>query len=152
MDVPKEYGYISFECSKDSWSEYILKNDKTIIKIKTILLKVRDHGHDEQSLNEQSIIITYSPKNVWGTPSNEKISIKELSESITSSDLEFEAKAEEWSEYKLENGIRILFKSILISVSSTGKFDSYGEPIYLIQTQTLHKIIPLKTATSSKTI
>jgi len=150
MDVPKEYGYIAFKCLKDSWSEYLL-NDKTIIKIKTMLLKVRDMEQNEQSLNEQNIIVTYSPKDVKGSPSNEKISIKDLAESVKNSDLEFETKVEEWSEYELENGLKIHFKPILISVSSTDKFDSYGEPVYIIQTQTLHKIIPKKHVESNST-
>lgn len=149
-DVPTDYGYLTFSCLNDDvWNEYIL-DDKSIIKIKTVLLKVRDLGQDEQSINETNLIVTFSPPGLRGTPSNDKISIKDLSRAEDTVDIGFKTKVEEWVEYELENGMKIHAKPVMISASRTAKFDSYGEPIYLIQTQTLHKIIPKKVKKSNE--
>jgi len=143
IDVPKDYDYIGFRCLDDVWNEYIL-DDKTIIKIKTVILKIIDRGNDEHSLNETNLIITYSPSQLRGRPSAEKLSIPELATAEDTTDIGFKESVGQWIRYELENGLKIDLKPMLISVSRTNKFDSHGEPVYLIQTHTLHKIIPKK--------
>ncbi|MHB8118595.1 MAG: hypothetical protein ACYDHX_07720 [Methanothrix sp.] len=139
-----DYGYVSFKVEKEEWNEYLLE-DKTLMRIKTIPLKVIKVSGNELTLNETTIIVSFSPPNLKGGASLTigKPAISDLLKSVKKFDLKFETKKEDWNEYTTDTKIKIYVKSILVSISRTDKYDAFGEPIYLIQTQTLHKFTPV---------
>jgi len=52
--------------------------------------------------------------------------------------LEFEAKAENWNQYVLEDGTTLKMKVVLLDVARTNEYNEQGDPIYVIQA---HQIV-----------
>lgn len=138
MSLIEDYGYIEFKSVKEGWSEYLLE-DKTLIRLRAVPLKIlkRDEG---LRVNIQKLIMAFSP--VKGVPdAGDHIPAKLLS-SIKRSDIPFNSIKDDWDEYELSDGTKISLKEVLSLASSTDKFDSIGDPIYVIQSQTLYKGLP----------
>jgi len=135
---------VDFDIAKEDWNEYKLE-DETLLKIKFLLIKVvksneyDDVGNPVYSTNSQNIIGVFSPKHLRGTPDERKYSPEELSSSIVKEDLGFETIKENWNVYRLKDGTTLSIKLVLSSLSRTSKFDSRGEPIYIVQTQPIFK-------------
>lgn len=141
MSLIEDYGYVGFKPSKlEEWNEYLLE-DNTLIRLKSIPLKVKKIN-SEISINLQKIIVAFSPKNMKGSPDTRTYSPTELLNSIKNSDIQFQIKREDWNEYELDDGSKVSIKEVLNSASSTEKYDSSGDPHYIIQSQTNYKIVP----------
>ena len=139
MSQIEDYGYSDFEIIKEEWNEYRLTEDNSVVRIKAIPLKFirEDSG---LTINESNIIVVFSPKELKGRSSSKRYSPQELNQSIKKADLGFEEISEGWNEYKLSDGTKVRIKSILTEISSTDKCDGYGEPIYIAQIDSIHKI------------
>lgn len=46
---------------------------------------------------------------------------------------------ERWNKYKLNNGIELNVKNVLVTVSRTSKYDQRGPPVYLVNLQAILK-------------
>ena len=137
-------GYIGFELKRQGVSEYRLE-DGSRVKLKDAVLKIiKDPFKTDPSgflLNVTNLTTVYSPKELKGSPS-EDVTREDLQKSIINNDMNFTTVKEEWSEYELNNGSKVRLKTILTGISSTSLYDSYGEPIYLMQMQTLNRVVP----------
>jgi len=133
---------INFEVKKEIWNEYKL-DDGTIMKIKCVLVKIfKIKGKEEvYNINSNDVIGIIAPDNLLGEPSEIKYSQKELVESIVEDDIDFKTIKEDWNEYMLSDGKLLKLKSVPTKIAKTNKFDSLGEPIYLVQTQPMAKSI-----------
>lgn len=47
-------------------------------------------------------------------------------------EVDFKAPEEPWLEYKVSDGTMIKFRSVIISIGKSDKFDEHGQPIYFI--------------------
>jgi hypothetical protein len=145
LDNIEEYGYTDFNTENENYSEYKLK-DGTIIRTRAILLKVIKKSSIEFSLTERSFATSFSPSNLKGPAGSASLpqDLENIIESIKEQDIDILLTKERWSEYKLNSGDKISLKAILVSASLTDKYDEYGDPIYALQLQVIHKINPKK--------
>ena len=65
---------------------------------------------------------------------------KELQSSVVKDDIKAKIVREDWNSYKLENGMVVQIRNVLVNVSRTSKFDSKGIPIYLVDTNVIVKV------------
>jgi len=140
-EVIKEYGYLNFKTISENWGEYILE-DKTIFRMKIIPMKILFEGAGF-AVNSSNCLVTFSPKNLKGTPSTGQINKANIKNSFDVSDLKFEAKNEPWNEYELDDGTKVFLKMIPLQISRTKFFDMYGDPIYWVNHQVLSKKYPI---------
>jgi len=143
MNKIEEYGYVDFKMMKEAWSEYTLE-DGTIVKTRAILFKVKkeDEGY---SFNEKSFAASFSPAELRGPKGSSRIQpneIENILESIKKEDVDILITKEHWNEYELSSGDKFSSKAVLVSASLTDRYDDIGDPIYAVQLQVLHKIIP----------
>lgn len=142
MSLIEEYGYIEFKRIDEIWTEYMLE-DNTLIKLKIIPIKAIKRGAQIR-FNLQKMVAAFSPKDLKGEADSRTYSPEELLESLKNPDMSFKILKDEWSRYKLSDGSIISFREMLNSAASTNKFDSIGDPLYLIQSQTNYKGLPKK--------
>lgn len=119
---------INVNASNEKWSHYTL-DDKTVIKVKTVLILVFDDGIDPQgnskfSLQSVNVVGAIPPKELIGNDPLDKIE-----------DIGFEVKDNPWNEYTLENGTSLMVRPTLSQVLRTGTRDQRGFPLYGIQSQ-----------------
>lgn len=152
MTELEDCGYIEFELKRQGVSEYKLE-DGSRVKLKDVVLKIiKDPFKNDPNgflLNVTNLTTVYSPKELKGSPSKGAITPEDLQKSIKNIDMNFTPIKEEWSEYELVNGNKVRLKTILTGISSTSLYDSYGEPIYLMQMQALNRVIPKQEITQT---
>lgn len=144
---------IDFEIIKEPWNIYKSKDGSTL-KIRFVLIKVIKEGIDETGnpiygINSSNVVGVIAPKNLKGTPSP-PYTPKELASSIVEDDIAFDTVSEDWNVYKLKDGVTLNIKLVLVKVSRTNKFDSRGDPIYLVNSQPIVKPTLLKKSSSIK--
>lgn len=147
----EDYGYIDFKTIKEGHSEFLLE-DGTIIRARVFLLKVIKDGPD-LSFNEKTFGVAFSPSNLKGPHGAEEFSIEDIEnikKSIKKFDVNIIIEKGFWNEYELSTGDKFYNKVVLVSTSLTDKFDKIGDPIYTIQLQVLHKIMPPEEKNNSK--
>lgn len=139
---------LDFTVVREDWSRYDLA-DNAILKVKIVLKKVRKTQQGQQAsysidLQPISVVLT----NEHGTPDTSVHSPQELKASITQDDIRFTTVSQDWNEYVVDDGTRIKIQPIVMRVSKTSKFDKFGDPIYLIDTQGTVQIQPPRTQLS----
>lgn len=72
------------------------------------------------------------PISLRGLPDSKTYPVAELRSYIVDEDIDFKTTRQAWNIYELENGIKIKLRLSVTAVSRTNKFDSYGMPIYVI--------------------
>ncbi len=133
--------FLDFDVLKESWNLYDLK-DGTQLKTKFVLITViEEPASDGFSLGFTSKIVVGAipPIKLMGQPSS-PYTQEELRSSIAKPDIDVENSQEVWNSYRLENGIVLKIKNVLVNVSRTKKFDSKGIPIYLVDTNAIVKV------------
>lgn len=136
--------YVNFKTRHEDSSVYKI-SDGTILKARFILIKVLDEGiYDEignpvYGINSNNVVSIFIPDNLWGNPSKQLYSRKELEDTIIEEDMAFDKIKEGWNTYELDNGAIISIKLVLASISRTNKFNQKGEPIYLYNVQLITK-------------
>lgn len=50
-------------------------------------------------------------------------------------EVDFKAPEEPWLEYKISDGTLIKFRSVIVSIGKSDKYDEHGQPIYFINSQ-----------------
>ena len=146
--MQKDFEVVEVVSSKEDWSKYKLE-DGTILKIRFILIKalretnLDQFGNPVYHLNSQNIVGMVPLKSSFGTPSPH-ITQEELSSSISHEDMKFEAIQEPWNDYELADGTKVRVKLVLSMVSKTDKYESHGEPVYLVNSQPIIKGLPSK--------
>lgn len=137
-----EYGYEPFEVISENWCIYRLA-DGTYLKMKLDLIKVvkfiDDSGNINYTISSNNTVGIIPPRNLRGSPATKPYSPQELTSSIVEDDIEFTTVKEEWSKYRLSDGVVLSIKFIPIKVSKTNKFDSSGEPLYMVNHHILLK-------------
>ncbi len=131
----RNYDYIDFDIIKENWCLYELE-DGTIIKLKTILMKIIPTGNNKNiAFNTANVVTVFSTKEGKGKPT-----LPNTVRQIEKKDLPFKVVADEWNEYKLEDGRILKIKPSIVEISKGTTYDQYGEPSYLVQSQPMIKI------------
>ena len=66
---------------------------------------------------------------------------------IEAEDMEFQAGREDWSEYQVEDGFSVRIKLVVSSILKTQERDPQGNPVYIVQSTNIVKVLPPETYT-----
>lgn len=64
---------------------------------------------------------------------------------IEAEDMEFSTGREDWSEYQVEDGFTVRIKLVVSSILKTGERDPQGNPVYIVQSTNIVKVLPPET-------
>ncbi|MBI4461493.1 MAG: hypothetical protein HY653_01160 [Acidobacteria bacterium] len=64
---------------------------------------------------------------------------------IEAEDMEFQASKEDWSEYQVEDGHTVRIKLVVSSILKTQERDPQGNPVYIVQSTNIVKVLPPET-------
>lgn len=64
---------------------------------------------------------------------------------IEAEDMDFQSKREDWSEYQVEDGYTIRIKLVVSSILKTADRDPQGNPVYIVQSTNIVKVLPPET-------
>ncbi|MFQ5663408.1 MAG: hypothetical protein ACE5HL_06225 [Terriglobia bacterium] len=64
---------------------------------------------------------------------------------IEAEDMEFQPTREDWSEYQVEDGFTVRIKLVVSSILKTGERDPQGNPVYIVQSTNIVKVLPPQT-------
>ena len=65
--------------------------------------------------------------------------------SIEAEDMEFKPAREDWNEYQVEDGYSVRIKLVVSSILKTGDRDPQGNPVYIVQSTKIVKVLPPET-------
>lgn len=65
--------------------------------------------------------------------------------SIEAEDMEFKTGREDWNEYQVEDGFAVRIKLVVSSILKTGERDPQGNPVYIVQSTNIVKVLPPET-------
>lgn len=134
---PADQSFTDFKVEKEGWNIYRL-SDGTILKDRVLLIEAnKEPGFDlaqpNYGLKLSNVILNITPaKCLVGPPSAESFSPEELSAAVVEDNISWEAIQETIGEYLTTEQARIKLKLELSKVARTSKFDSNGNPIYLV--------------------
>ncbi|OFV84253.1 MAG: hypothetical protein A3B65_03610 [Acidobacteria bacterium RIFCSPHIGHO2_02_FULL_67_57] len=66
---------------------------------------------------------------------------------IEAEDMEFQTGREDWSEYQVEDGFSVRIKLVVSSILKTQERDPQGNPVYIVQSTNIVKVLPPETYT-----
>lgn len=134
---------VDFEILKEPWNKYEIA-DGSIVKTRFVLKKVEIQNLAENKSNfnidGQNLSVVYTNPELKGTPTNLLYSPIEIKNSVVKDELRYNTLAEEWNEYLLDDGTRLRLKSTVTKVSRTSKYDKFGDPIYLVDSNAIMEI------------
>lgn len=140
MGTPIDAEEVDFEVIKENWSRYSLR-DGALLRIRTPVIKIFRAKQKDQFgrvgyiTSGTNIFDVICPSHLKGKPSTDV--------RVTASDIllevEFDPITEEWAEYLLKDGTKIRVKPVVTKVSKTSKYSQFGDPIYLVDSQSLVK-------------
>lgn len=61
---------------------------------------------------------------------------------IEAEDMEFQTVREDWNEYSVEDGFSVRIKLVVSSILKTGEKDAQGNPVYVVQSTNIVKVLP----------
>jgi hypothetical protein len=61
---------------------------------------------------------------------------------IEAEDMEFQTTREDWSEYQVEDGYSVRIKLVVSSILKTNERDPQGNPVYVVQSTNIVKVLP----------
>lgn len=61
---------------------------------------------------------------------------------IEAEDMEFKAGREDWSEYLVEDSYTVRIKLVVSSILKTSERDPQGNPVYIVQSTNIVKVLP----------
>jgi hypothetical protein len=129
-----------FRIEKEDWNVYKL-SDGTILKLRQVLVKVSkptviQPGQPNFQVEPSTLLMaTLSPTKLKGPPDPGQYTPEELSTFITAGSMKFKTIRAIINEYLTTSGIKIHLQLAQINVGRTSKFDSNGDPRYLVNAQ-----------------
>lgn len=137
----KEMDYVTVNPIKLEPSYYKLK-DGTIIKahININHLKTNPQAQQGFSVNSTNMMISYVSKEKRRPESYQPYTSADIQAGIIDDDMEPEVLRENFSVYKLSNGMTLSVKTIAGQISKTKFFTQDGEPVYIVNTTPIIKV------------
>ncbi|MDA2924473.1 hypothetical protein MYX65_07430 [Acidobacteria bacterium AH-259-L09] len=63
---------------------------------------------------------------------------------VEAEEIGFQSRKEEWNEYILDDGSTVKIKLVATNIFKTDQVDQQGTPIYLVKSQNIMTVTPLK--------
>ncbi|MCS7119363.1 MAG: hypothetical protein RMH75_04895 [Archaeoglobaceae archaeon] len=133
---------LDFKARKEDWMNVFLE-DGTVIRFKSILTRVFDTGQRDvlsepiYRIDSQNVVVARAPDELKGQPSEFVPPIQEIVKKRRPTIVRIKALVgDDWNEYELEDGSIIKTRTVITKVLRLdGYFDSYGNPVYVVQSQ-----------------
>uniref|UniRef100_A0A7J2TLD4 Uncharacterized protein n=1 Tax=Archaeoglobus fulgidus TaxID=2234 RepID=A0A7J2TLD4_ARCFL len=133
---------LDFRARKEEWMSVFLE-DGTVIRFKSVLTRVFDTGQKDilgepiYRIDSQNIVVARAPDELKGQPSELVPDLQEIVKKRRPTVVRIKALVgDDWNEYELEDGRVIKTRTIITKVLRLdGYFDSYGNPVYIVQSQ-----------------
>ena len=71
-----------------------------------------------------------------------KISVKD--KTVEGEEVSFQSRREEWNEYIIEDGTTVKVKLVATNIFKTDQVTPAGEPVYIVKSQNVMSVTPLK--------
>ena len=141
----RKMGYTPFTVKIERPNFYRL-SDGSILKLYSILngIELDQAKLEAISINAQSIVTAFIPKNLRKQPSNIVYTQKDYIKHMDEEDMAFDVIFEDFNQYDLDGKFILSLKTTLSQVSRTKLYNIRGEPIYLTNTAAIPKIINKK--------
>lgn len=140
----EEMGYLNAELISQKWSSYKLI-DGTIIRVTIIPynITVVNQNTDTYTMGHQNIVSAFVSKDKRFKDKFDPTLInKPLTKSdIDSHDVEYIDNCEEFSTFKLDNGVVIKIKAVVGQIRKFTRVTVSGEPIYSINVNPVLRVI-----------
>ena len=137
---------LDFEVTSEPWNKYEV-NDGTILKfkyvMKTIFRTMKDNKANYTG-EGQPLSVVIPTDNLRGEPDKNTYNTEQLKASIEKDEMSYRTVAEEWNEYRVDDGAVLRIKATVMKVSRTTKYDKNGNPIYLVDNNIMIQVRPPK--------
>ena len=152
LKVKESFKELDFRTIREEWMNIQLE-DGTVIRFKTVLVRVFETGEIDPITGEpkyavegQNIVVARAPDELKGEPSDFIPPIQEIVKKKKPTEIKIKGiTGDEWNEYELETGKKIRTKPIITKVLRIdGYYDRYGNPLYIVQSQTVATSSPIK--------
>jgi len=137
----RDMGYVNVELATHHPSYYKL-DDNTIIKalVQIHALIPNPRNPEGFSVSSTNIINAYVPKENRNPEAFVQYTSQQLNEGIVNEDVNFEVLRENFSVYKLSNGLTLSVKTVVGQIKKSRYFTQDGEPVYIVNTQPIIKV------------
>lgn len=135
---------IDFEIIKEPWNIYQLA-DNSILKTRTILKKaerVIDGKKMSFSVDAQTLTVIYAVSSLKGERNPNPVTNEQIRNSIELKDMNYSTIAQEFNEYRLDDGTKIKIFTNIAEISRTTLKDAKGDPIYTVSSNNSMEIKP----------
>lgn len=123
---------LGFEPVDEGWNEYRL-SDGSHLRIRPIVIKV---FKSQQMTIEGTPVIGYAASNILSVKVPIELKKNKAQDGEPTDDerteVDFEVVKEFWNEFKIEGDLSIRIKLVVSRVIRTAKYNSFGEPIYVV--------------------
>jgi hypothetical protein len=139
---------VEFEVVSEKWSVYNIKDRVPVpLKARLILTKViradmvDSLGQPIYATGESApTFVTFAPPSIRGPPTIPPPTPEQMNQAIVEN-LEVEPVDEPWNEYRLKDGTIIRQKIVVTGAVRTSLFALDGDPLYVINHQTIGRTI-----------
>ncbi|MEM2101321.1 MAG: hypothetical protein QXS98_05280 [Candidatus Nitrosocaldus sp.] len=138
MSVPVT-SYIDFDVLNEPWNVYEL-SDGSRLRARLVLLNVLNTGQYDNlgkpiyQTAHTTLFVVRAPKELKGTPTIPLPDPSELLDYVSDVSIS-KPLIDNWNTYSLDNGATLKIKLIITSIKRSSKYDLFGEPIYVINSQ-----------------
>ena len=135
---------LDFEVVAEPWNKYEV-SDHVIIKTKYVITKVtRVTANDKNNyrIDGQTMSVVLNMGNEKGPKDTRTYSPEELKPEIKFDNMHYKTLAEEWNEYRVDDGAVIRLKATITRVAKTRKYDLNGDPVYVIDNNVMLQVRP----------
>lgn len=137
---------LDFDVEAEPWNKYEV-SDHTLIKTKYVITKVVRvlvNGQANYRVDGQTLSVVLNMTNEKGPKDTRVYSPQELNSEIKYDNMHYKTLAEEWNEYRIDDGSVVRLKATITRIAKTKKFDLNGDPVYLIDNNVMLQIRPPK--------
>jgi hypothetical protein len=135
---------LDFDVDREPWNKYEV-SDHTTIKTKYVITKVTkvsSGGQTNYRIDGQTLTTVLNMSGEKGPADNKIYNPEELKSEIKFPNMRYTTIAEEWNEYRVDDGAVIRLKATVSAVAKTNRFDLNGDPIYLIDNNVMLQVRP----------
>lgn len=139
--------YLGFQATREDWGEYRL-SDGTVLRLRQVATNVRVAAGARPGERGVSVDVgpiemaTVAPSELWGPASAAPIPNEELAHSIAERGLRVTPIREMLCEYRCEDRTRVALRLTIHEVSRTTRFNTSGEPVYVVSSQPQLSVVP----------
>jgi hypothetical protein len=137
IDLGKE---LDFDIVSEEWNHYTL-SDGSVLRIRPIVVKI---FRTEKKKPSGEPVFGFAALNIASVKVPNELRKASSEEEEKQTPIDFEPVKEVWNIFTLEGGFNLKVKLVVSRVTRTAKVNEFGEPIYIIKSDNISDVEPLK--------